>query len=183
MIIIREVFDVPILPFGDKSPKIDSAAFVSPQATLVGDVEVGPRVNIWPGAVIRGDYASVRIGERTCVQDSVVIHAHSEENPTIIGNSVIIGTAAVIQGVYIGDSASIGEGCVVFDGATLGEGVLLAPGSIVPANVVIPPRSVNSGAPAAQIRELSRDEIEKHNERSETIAQVFAKLKRWQQST
>jgi gamma-carbonic anhydrase len=182
MIIVREVLDVPILPFGDKNPKIDPTAFVSPQATLVGDVEVGPSANIWPGAVIRGDFASVRLGEKCCIQDSAVIHAHSEENPTIIGNNVIIGSAAVIHGVYIGDSASIGEGCVVFDGATLGEGVMLAPGSIVPANVVIPPRSVNSGAPAAQIRELSREEVEKHNHRTETIAQVFAKLKRWQQS-
>ena len=60
---------------------------------------------------------------------------------------------------------------------------MLAPGSIVPANVVIPPRSVNSGAPAAQIRELSREEVEKHNDRAETISQVFAKLKRWQQPT
>ncbi|TFG32877.1 gamma carbonic anhydrase family protein [Candidatus Thorarchaeota archaeon] len=177
------MLDVPILPFGDKNPKIDPQAFVSPQATLVGDVEIGPRANIWPGAVIRGDHASVRIGERTCVQDSAVIHAHSEENPAIIGNGVLVGTAAVIHGVYIGDSASIGEGCVIFDGATLGEGVMLAPGSIVPANVVIPPRSLNSGAPAAQIRELSREEVEKHNDRTETIAQVFAKLKRWQQPT
>ncbi len=177
------MLDVPILPFGDKSPKIDPKAFVSPQATLVGDVEVGARANIWPGAVIRGDFASVRIGEKTCVQDSAVIHAHSEENPAIIGNNVIIGTAAVLHGVYIGDSANIGEGCVIFDGATLGEGVLLAPGSIVPANVVIPPRSLNSGAPAAQIRELSREEVEKHNDKTEAIAQVFAKLKRWQQTT
>ncbi|MCK4567925.1 MAG: gamma carbonic anhydrase family protein, partial [Candidatus Thorarchaeota archaeon] len=61
---------MPILPFGDKSPKIDPKAFVSPQATLVGDVEVGARANIWPGAVIRGDFASVRIGEKTCIQDS-----------------------------------------------------------------------------------------------------------------
>ncbi len=177
------MFDVPILPFGDKSPKIDPKAFVSPQATLVGDVEVGARANIWPGAVIRGDFASVRIGEKTCVQDSAVIHAHSEENPAIIGSNVIIGTAAVLHGVYIGDSANIGEGCVIFDGATLGEGVLLAPGSIVPANVVIPPRSLNSGAPAAQIRELSREEIDKHNDKTEAITQVFAKLKRWQQTT
>lgn len=177
------MLDIPILPFGDKSPKISPQAFVSPQATLVGDVEVGPRASIWPGAVIRGDHASVRIGERTCIQDSVVIHAHSEENPAIIGNSIIIGTAAVIHGVYIGDSVNIGEGCVVFDGATLGEGVLLAPGSIVPPNVVIPPRSLNSGAPAAQIRELSREEIEKHNDKAEAIAQVFVKLKRWQQPT
>ncbi|TFG98920.1 gamma carbonic anhydrase family protein [Candidatus Thorarchaeota archaeon] len=177
------MLDVPILPFGDKSPKIDPLAFVSPQATLVGDVEIGPRANIWPGAVIRGDHASVRIGERTCIQDSVVIHAHSQENPAIIGNSIIIGTAAVIHGVYIGDSVNIGEGCVIFDGATLGEGVLLAPGSIVPQNVVIPPRSLNSGAPAAQIRELSREEVEKHNDKAEAFAQVFAKLKRWQQYT
>ncbi len=173
---------MPVLPFGNKNPRIDTKAYVSIQATIVGDVEVGPKANIWPGAVIRGDLASVRIGENTCIQDSAVIHAHSEDNPAIIGNNVIVGTAAVLHGVYIGDSANIGEGCVIFDGATLGEGVMLAPGSIIPANVVIPPRSLNSGVPAAQIRELSRDEVEKHMVKTEAISQVFQKLKHWQQT-
>jgi carbonic anhydrase/acetyltransferase-like protein (isoleucine patch superfamily) len=177
------VYEVPILPFGDKSPRIDSKAYVSAQATIVGDVDIGPKVNIWPGAVIRGDLASVQIGEQTCIQDSAVIHAHSEANPAIIGSNVIVGTAAVLHGVYIGDSANIGEGCVIFDGATLGEGVMLAPGSIVPANVVIPPRSLNSGVPAAQIRELSREEMDKHTTKIEAISLVFQKLKHWQQST
>jgi len=174
---------MPILPFGDKSPKIDAKAFVSPQATVVGDVDIGPKASIWPGVVIRGDLSSVRIGENTCIQDSAVIHAHSEENPAIIGNNVIVGTAAVVHGVYVGDSANIGEGCVIFDGATLGEGVMLAGGSIVPPNVVIPPRSLNSGVPAAQIRELSREEVDKHNIRTEAISLVFQKLKRWQSTT
>ncbi|MHA2353083.1 MAG: hypothetical protein ACXABX_08195, partial [Candidatus Thorarchaeota archaeon] len=98
-------------------------------------------------------------------------------------NDVIISTATAIHGVYVGDSVYIGEGCVVFDGATLGEGVSLAPGSIVPPNIVIPPRTQNSGAPAAQIREISREEIEKHTIRVETITQIFMKLKRWQHST
>ncbi|MFW9959306.1 MAG: gamma carbonic anhydrase family protein [Candidatus Odinarchaeota archaeon] len=173
---------MPILPFGDKSPRIDPKAYVSVQATIVGDVEVGPGANVWPGAVIRGDLSSVRISENTCIQDSAVIHAHSQDNPAIIGNNVIVGTAAVLHGVYIGDSTSIGEGCVIFDGATLGEGVMLAPGSIVPANVVIPPRSLNSGVPASQIRELSRDEVDKHIVKTEAISQVFQKLKHWQQT-
>ncbi|MFW9974399.1 MAG: gamma carbonic anhydrase family protein, partial [Candidatus Thorarchaeota archaeon] len=136
---------------------------------------------IWPGAVIRGDQASVRIGENTCIQDSVVIHAHNPENPTIIGNNVIISTAAAIHGVYVGDNVSIGDGSVVFDGATLGEGVSLAPGSIVPPNIVIPPRTLSSGAPAAQIREISREEVENHTLRADTITNVFMKLRRWQQ--
>ncbi|RDE13641.1 MAG: gamma carbonic anhydrase family protein [Candidatus Thorarchaeota archaeon] len=171
---------MPILPSGDRLPKIDSTAFVSHQATIVGNVEIGARASVWPGAVIRGDQASVRIGESTCVQDSVVIHAHTKDNPTIIGNFTIIGTASVVHGVYIGDNTNIGDGCVIFDGATLGEGVMLAPGSIVPAHVVIPPRSMNSGAPAAQIREVSREEVSKHTTRAETIAQVFQKLRKWQ---
>ncbi|NHI83792.1 MAG: gamma carbonic anhydrase family protein [Candidatus Thorarchaeota archaeon] len=171
---------MPIFPFGDKNPKIDKKAFVSPQATIIGDVEISEGVSIWPGAVVRGDYASVRIGRRSAVQDSVVIHAHSEDNPAIIGDLTVIGTASVIHGVYVGDFANIGEGCVIFDGATLGEGVMLTPGSIVPANVVIPPRSLNSGVPASQIRELSREEVEKHGTRAETIAYVFQKLRHWQ---
>ncbi len=171
---------MPILPFRDVMPRIDESAYVSPQATIVGDVEIGARTSIWPGAVIRGDEAPVRIGEESCIQDSVVIHAHNKDNPAVIGNRVVIGTASVLHGVYLGDLVTIGEGCVVFDGATLGEGVVLAPGAIVPANVVIPPRSVNSGAPAAQIRELSRDELEKAEHRAETISLVFQKLKKWQ---
>jgi len=95
-------------------------AYVSPQATIMGEVDILAGASIWPGAVIRGDQASVRIGENTCVQDSVVIHAHNENNPAIIGNDVIISTATAIHGVYVGDSVYIGEGCVVFDGATLG---------------------------------------------------------------
>ncbi len=173
---------MPVYPFGDHRPVIDSQAYVSPQATIVGDVVIGPRVSIWPGAVIRGDRASVRISEGTCIQDSVVIHAHTENNPAIIGSHVTVCTASVLHGVYVGDLANIGEGCVIFDGATLGEGVVLAPGTIVPPNVVIPPRSLNSGAPAVQIREVTRDEVEKQQMRAETIALVFQKLKRWQQS-
>jgi carbonic anhydrase/acetyltransferase-like protein (isoleucine patch superfamily) len=174
---------MPILPSGDRVPKVDPTAFVSPLATVVGNVEIAARASIWPGAIIRGDQASVRIGESTCVQDGVVIHAHTKDNPTIIGSLAIIGTASVIHGVYIGDNANIGDGCVIFDGATLGEGVMLAPGSIVPAHVVIPPRSMNSGTPAAQIREVSREEVNKHSTRAETIAQVFQKLKKWQAGT
>jgi len=176
------VSEVPVLPFGKNNPRIDSKAYVSVQATIVGDVEVGPRASVWPGAVVRGDLASVKIGENTCIQDSAVIHAHSEHNPAMIGNNVIVSTAAVLHGVYIGDSVYIGEGCVIFDGATLGEGVVLTPGSIIPANVVIAPRTLNSGVPAAQIREISREEVDKHVTRAEAMAQVFQKLKHWQQS-
>lgn len=171
---------MPILPFGDHHPKIDSKAYISEQATIVGNVEIGANSSVWPGAVIRGDQASVRIGEGSCIMDSVVIHAHNQDNPTIIGNKTVIGTASVIHGVYIGDIANIGDGCVIFDGATLGEGVMLISGSIVPANIVMPPRSVNSGAPASQIRELSREEVEKQATRADHIAEVFRKLRRWQ---
>ncbi len=171
---------MPILPFGNHAPKIDPDAYVSAQATIIGNVEISSNANIWPGAVIRGDQAQVRIGEGSCIQDSVVIHAHNPDNPAILGNSTIIGTAAVLHGVYIGDYASVGEGCALFDGATLGEGVLLTPGSIVPGNVVIPPRSLNSGVPAAQIREITREEVEKQKAKAETIAAVFQKLKGWQ---
>ena len=174
---------MPVLPFGDKRPKIEPQAYISPQATVMGDVEIGAGTCVWPGAVVRGDQASVRIGENSCIQDSVVIHAHNAENPAIIGNNVIISTGTALHGVYVGDNVYIQEGCVVFDGATLGEGVSLAPGSIVPPNIVIPPRTLNSGAPAAQIREITREEIEKHTIRSETITQVFLKLRRWLHST
>ncbi|MBS3793774.1 MAG: gamma carbonic anhydrase family protein [Candidatus Thorarchaeota archaeon] len=171
---------MPILPFGDTKPDIDPEAYISTQATIVGDVTIGEGVSIWPGAVIRGDRASVSIEKNSCIQDSVVIHAHNEDNPAMIGSHTVIGSSSVLHGVYLGDSLDIGDACVVFDGATLGEGVKLVPGSIVPENVVIPPRSLNSGSPASQIRELSRKEVQRQKANAEVISQVFQKLRKWQ---
>ena len=63
-----------LLPFKGKKPRVARTAFVHPAATVVGDVSIGEHSSIWPGAVVRGDFASIKIGSYVCVQDNAVIH-------------------------------------------------------------------------------------------------------------
>lgn len=51
-----------IKTFDGKTPRIAPTAFVSEAAYVVGDVEIGESSSIWPGAVIRGDFTSIKIG-------------------------------------------------------------------------------------------------------------------------
>lgn len=170
---------MPILEFQGKHPRIHKNAYVSPQATIIGDVEVGEYSSIWPGCVIRGDFGKVQIGSYTNIQDGTIIHARSEAAPVIIGNFTSIGSNVVMHGCYCGDMVVIGDGAIIFEGATIGEGALVAPGSIVAPNTVIPPRTSVAGAPAAQVRVLSREDTIRFKENAELIARVFAKLKKW----
>ena len=92
---------------------------------------IGERSSVWPGAVIRGDYAPIRIGADVNVQDNVVLHC---DEPLMIGDDVTIGHAVVVHGREIGDEVLIGNN------ATLMPGVVIGPNSIVGAGALVPPR-------------------------------------------
>ena len=65
-----------VYALGDLEPTIDSAAFVHPEAVIIGNVSIGPQSSIWPGAVLRGDGGNITIGARTSVQDNAVLAHH-----------------------------------------------------------------------------------------------------------
>ena len=54
-----------ILPYGGKTPAVDPSAFVAPTAAVIGDVTVGAGSSIWFGAVVRGDFQPITIGQNT----------------------------------------------------------------------------------------------------------------------
>ena len=88
-----------IRSFEGKTPRIHPSAYVDQDAVLIGDVEVGEECMILPGAVIRADHGTTRIGNRSNVQDNVVIHTGGVD----IGEDVTIGHAAVVEARKIGD--------------------------------------------------------------------------------
>ncbi|MCK7492338.1 MAG: hypothetical protein MZW92_12595 [Comamonadaceae bacterium] len=57
-------------------------------------------MNVWHNATIRGDMASVTIGEDTNVQDNAVIHVNGGV-PTRIGKRVTIGHGAIIHAAVV----------------------------------------------------------------------------------
>ena len=146
-----------IRSFNGKTPKIADSAFVSEWAYVVGDVEIGENSGIWPGAVIRGDFGSIRIGRDYHVEDNSVVHAGTNME---IGDNVVIGHSAVIHGQKIGDSVLVGNNATILDNAEVGDNCIIGANSMVATGQKIPSNSFVVGVPAEIKRVLSSEEIE-----------------------
>ncbi|MEA2102300.1 MAG: gamma carbonic anhydrase family protein [Thermodesulfobacteriota bacterium] len=136
---------MPLYAFRDKRPVVDDGAWIAPSAVIIGDVRIGPRCWIGPGAVIRADFGPIRIGEETAIEDGVVIHCADRVE---IGKGVIIGHMAMIHGCRIGDSCVIGMHSTVCDKAVTGPWSIVAEHSLVKKGQVIG-EGVFGGVPAA----------------------------------
>jgi carbonic anhydrase/acetyltransferase-like protein (isoleucine patch superfamily) len=133
--------------FDGKEPRVAEDAFLAPTATLIGDVVVESSASVWFGAVLRADFDRIVVGEGSCVQDNAVLHA-AEGLPTIVGPSVTIGHAAMLEGCVVEDGALVSMGAIVLQGARIGAGSLVAAGSVVREGQEIPPGVVAAGVPA-----------------------------------
>ena len=110
-----------VYALGDVVPKIDADAYVHPDATVIGDVSLGPDATVWPHAVLRGDYGSIVVGARTSVQDGTVIHA-GPGFPTVVGNGCVVGHLVHLEGCTLEDECLVGSGAVVLHHARVGPG-------------------------------------------------------------
>lgn len=139
--------------------KADPTARISPKASILGDVTIGPDATVFGGAYIRGDMAPVRIGTNSNVQECAVIHVDTDF-PCTVGDNVTIGHGAIVHGCTIGDDCLLGMGSVVMNGAVLGEGCLVAAGALVSQGKVYPPRTLIMGVPGRAVRTIPDDEYE-----------------------
>lgn len=140
-----------VYALGDRVPDIHPDAFVHPDATVIGDVTIGPGSSVWPGAVLRGDYGTIRIGARTSVQDNTVIHA-TAELATVIGDDCVIGHIAHLEGCVIEDRALVGSGSVVLHEAVVRSDALVGANAVVTNGTEVPTGAMALGIPA-RIRE------------------------------
>lgn len=133
-----------IRSFEGKHPQIAASAFVSEAAYVVGDVVMGDRSSAWPGAVIRGDFAPIRIGMNTHVEDNVTVHCGELLE---IGDHNIIGHNVVIHCKRIGDNNLIGNNSTLLDGAEVGNHCVIAAGAVVAPRTIVPDWSFVVGIP------------------------------------
>ncbi len=147
-----------IFSFEGLVPVIDPAAFVHPAATLIGDVVIGPRCYIGPGAVLRGDFARLVVEAGSNVQDNCVVHTFPGCE-VVIASDAHIGHGAVLHGCQLARNVLIGIKSVVLDGATIGENAFVAAAALVPAGFAVPPDSLVAGVPAKVRRTLTAEEI------------------------
>jgi carbonic anhydrase/acetyltransferase-like protein (isoleucine patch superfamily) len=146
-----------ILPFDGNSPAIAETAWVAQNATLVGRVSLGAQASVFFGAVLRGDVDSIRVGDRSNIQDNVSVHCDSGI-PTTIGAGVSVGHSAVLHGCTVEDDCLIGMSATVLNHAVIGAGSLVAAGSVVLEGTIVPPNSLVAGVPAKVRRELTEAE-------------------------
>jgi carbonic anhydrase/acetyltransferase-like protein (isoleucine patch superfamily) len=143
-----------LLELDGVAPTIGHDVWIAPTAVLVGDVRVGDRANIWFGAVLRGDSSYIEIGEETSIQDTAVIHC-AHDLPTIIGDRVIVGHGALLEGCVIEDQALIGMGAIVLQRARVGARAMVAAGAVVSERMEIRGGVLAAGVPAREKKELS----------------------------
>lgn len=138
---------MPIYALGDHVPTVHPKAYIHPDAVVIGQVSVGAGSTVWPGAVLRGDYGSITVGERTSVQDGAVIHA-TAELATVIGSECVIGHIAHLEGCVVEDRCLIGSGSIVLQRAVIRSGALVGAGAVVSPGTEVPTGAMALGVPA-----------------------------------
>lgn len=120
---------------------------------MLGDVTLGPKSSVWYACVLRGDMASIVVGECSNVQDGTIVHV-DEGKPARIGARVGIGHRAIIHGCTVEDECLIGMGSILLNDVVVGTGSVIAAGAVVREGMVIPPRSLVMGVPGRVVRQV-----------------------------
>ncbi|MEN9448098.1 MAG: hypothetical protein RJA25_1388 [Bacteroidota bacterium] len=165
-----------LLTCRDKTPKFGENCFLAPNATIVGDVEMGNDCSVWFNAVVRGDVNAVRIGNKVNIQDNVVIHCTFEKTKTIIGNNVSIAHSAIVHGCTLEDNVMVGMGAIVMDNCYVEKNALIAAGAVVLENTRVEAGSIYAGIPAKKVKQLDAETFKNQNER---IANNYVKYSEW----
>ena len=149
---------MPIYSLGDRRPVLGRDAWIAPNATVIGDVQLGDNASIWWNAVLRGDNDTIRIGANSNIQDGSVLHA-DEGVPLTVGASVTVGHMVMLHGCTVGDESLIGIKSVILNKAVIGRHCIIGANSLIPEGKVIPDRSLVMGSPGKVVRQLTDEEV------------------------
>jgi carbonic anhydrase/acetyltransferase-like protein (isoleucine patch superfamily) len=149
-----------IVPFKGFTPKVARSAFIAPNATLIGDVEVAANASIWFGVILRGDGPGIRIGENSNLQDGTVVHIAQRGLMTTVGRDVTVGHMALLHACEVQDGAFIGMHSTVLDGAVVEGEAMVAAGALVTPGKIVRRGELWAGNPARKLRDLNEKDYE-----------------------
>ena len=164
---------MPIYTFEGRQPVIAESTYVSPTAQIIGDVNIGERCYIGHGAILRGDYGSIEVGDETAVEEGVIVHARPGDCTTI-GRRVTLGHGAMVHNASILDGAVIGMRAVVSDFSEVGEGALVGEMCLVKNSQKIPARKVAVGVPAKIVGDVE----ERHSMMTHVAKDLYVEMAR-----
>ncbi|MCY7352911.1 MAG: gamma carbonic anhydrase family protein [Cytophagaceae bacterium] len=136
-----------------------NSVFIAPTAAVMGRVTFGQDASVWYGAVVRADVEEIRIGERSNIQDTAVLHADPGQ-PCVIGADVTVGHGAIVHGATVGDGSLIGMRATVLNRARVGRFCLIGAHTLVTEGQEIPDYSMVLGSPGKVVRQLDPTQAE-----------------------
>jgi carbonic anhydrase/acetyltransferase-like protein (isoleucine patch superfamily) len=160
-----------VYDFEGRVPKIGETSYISSSASVIGKVTIGGECYVAPGAIVKGDYGEIIIGDGCSVQDNVIVHARPDEI-TIIGNNVTLGHGCIVHNATIKDEAVIGMGAIVSDYAVVGHWCIVGEGAVVRARSQIPDEKIVVGIPAKEIGDVQ----DKHKEELTRFKEIYRNL-------
>lgn len=149
-----------IYAYQNKKPTIPSNCFIAPDATIIGDVELGQYASVWYHTTIRGDVHWIKIGSGSNIQDGSLLHVTKDRFPLLIKDNVTVGHGVILHGCQIEDYSLIGMGATILDNAIVEKESLVAAGALVREGFRVPAGHLVAGVPAKVVRELTDKEIE-----------------------
>lgn len=129
--------------------------FIAPSAVVTGEVRLENNVNIWHGAVLRGDSGRIFVGENTNIQEHCILH---EE--TSVGKNCTVGHGAILHGCTIGNNCLVGMGAIVLNGAVIRDNCMIGAGALVTGKMNAPAGSLILGNPATVVKPLTQEQID-----------------------
>jgi len=162
-----------IYAYGDRVPTIDPSAYIFPSADIIGKVTIGAKVFVGAGAILRGDYGEIIVGDGSAIEENVTIHARPQ-GTCLLGENVTVGHAAMLHTCTIHDGAVIGMKSVVSDFADVGEGAIVAEGAVVKSKTKVEPYSIVAGVPAKEIGPVNENQTDFWTE----IKKIYQQLAR-----
>ena len=164
-----------IYEFDGYRPVIHDTAFIHPQACVTGNVVIGAKVYIGPGAAIRGDWGRIVIEDGCNVQENCTIHMFPGIT-VLLKESAHIGHGAVIHGATIGKNCLVGMNAVIMDNVQLGDECIVGALSFIKADEVYERRSLIVGNPAKKIKEVSDEMMQWKTEGTKLYQQLPADM-------
>jgi len=162
-----------IRSFNGKTPRIAESAFISEAAYVVGDVEIGEHSNVWPGAVIRGDFAAIKIGSYVDIEDTCMLHAGKDME---ISDHVVVGHGAMVHSSRVGTRVLIGINATTLHNSVIGDYCIIAAGSVVTEGMIVPSGSFVVGVPAkvkGQVTEKQKGWLRGHEKFYPNLAEQY----------
>ncbi len=150
-----------VYEFEGRVPVIGEKTYISHSASVIGKVHIGSQCYVAPGAVVKGDYGEVFVGDGTSVQDNVVVHARPGEN-SVVGKNVTLGHGCIVHNATVKDEAVIGMGAIVSDYAVIGRWAIVGEGSVVTQSFEVPDEKIVVGIPAkviGDVQQRHKDEL------------------------